>query len=122
MVSFRIERVQELLKEVISEVMRELKDPRVGFATITDVVVSPDLRHAKIFVSILGKEEERQGTMIGLNNARGFIRREISKNIRLKHIPDLTFHFDESIERGVRVVHIIHEVMKADAASEEKQQ
>jgi len=121
-VSFRIERVQELLKEVISEVMRELKDPRVGFATITDVVVSPDLRHAKIFVSILGKEEERQGTMIGLNNARGFIRREISKNIRLKHIPDLTFHFDESIERGVRVVHIIHEVMKADAASEEKQQ
>jgi ribosome-binding factor A len=121
-VSFRIERVQELLKEVISEVMRELKDPRVGFATITDVVVSPDLRHAKIYVSILGKEEDRQGTMIGLNNARGFIRREISKNIRLKHIPDLTFHFDESIERGVRVVHIIHEVMKADAASEEKQQ
>jgi len=120
-VSFRLERVQELLKEVISEVMRELKDPRVGFATITDVVMSPDLRHARIYVSILGTDEERKETMKGLNNARGFVRREISKNIRLKHIPDLTFHFDESIERGVRVVHIINEVMKADAASEEQQ-
>jgi len=119
--SFRLERVQELLKEVISEVMRELKDPRVGFATITDVVMSADLRHAKIYVSILGSDQEQDETMKGLNNARGFIRREISKNIRLKHIPDITFHFDESIERGVRVVHIINEVIKADAASQKQQ-
>jgi ribosome-binding factor A len=108
--SFRLERVQELLKEVISEVLLEIKDPRMGFATITGVIISPDLRHARVFISTMGTDEEREHTMQALNNARGFVRREISGKIRLRHIPDVSFVHDGSIERGVKIIKLINEV------------
>jgi len=113
--------VQELLREVVSEIMRELRDPRVGFATITTVKVSPDIHYAKIFVSILGEHNEQEETIKGLNSARGFIRKEVSRKIRLRYVPELSFHFDESIERGSRVLQIINEVTKADGNGDRQQ-
>jgi ribosome-binding factor A len=115
-----LERVQELLREVVSEIMRELKDPRVGFATITTVTVSPDIHYAKIFVSIFGEQKVKDETIRGLNSARGFIRKEISKKIRLRYIPEISFHFDESIERGSRVLQIINEVTKSDDSGDQQ--
>lgn len=120
MSSFRLERVAELLREVISEVFLELKDPRVGFATITNVKVSPDIKYAKVFVSILGSQNDQDETMKGLNNARGFIRREISKRIRLRHIPEISFIFDESIEKGSEILQLISKVIKDDEGKDKE--
>jgi len=97
---------------VVSEAMTRVKDPRLGFATVTAVTVSPDMRHARVFISTMGSAEEREHTMEALNHARGFLRREISGKIRLRHIPELSFVHDESIERGVRLVKLIQEVNK----------
>lgn len=122
MTSFRLERVSELLREVASEIIRELKDPRLGFVTITNVIVSHDIRHAKIYVSIMGNPDEKKDSMAVLNNARGFIRRETGKRIRIKHIPELAFINDESIEKGSRVLDIINKVTRPDERGCEEQE
>ncbi|MDQ7825037.1 MAG: 30S ribosome-binding factor RbfA [Candidatus Eremiobacteraeota bacterium] len=119
MAGFRLERVAELIKEVTSDIIRELKDPRVGFASITQVKVSPDLGHAKIYVSILGDEKSKKETIEGLTNAKGFIRRELSKQISLRHIPEIAFVADDSIEEGVRVLNLINKVTAQDAQSKQ---
>jgi ribosome-binding factor A len=115
--SVRIARLRELFKEEISVILqREMKDPRIGFASITDVELSPDLRHAKVFVSILGNAEAKASTMAGLENARGFIRKELGRRIRLRHIPEVLFRLDESIERGARVQRLLRQVAEAEGA------
>jgi ribosome-binding factor A len=112
--SVRLARLRELFKEEISLILqRETKDPRIGFVSVTDVEVSPDLRHAKVFVSILGDEEAKVKTMAGLGNAQGFIRTELGRRIRLRRIPQLFFKLDNSIERGVRVQHLLRRVAEA---------
>ena len=90
--------------------MRNLKDPRVGFVTVTDVEVTGDLRQVKIFVSVYGDEEERKATMEGLKSATGFVRSELGKRIRLRHTPEVSFCFDESIERGARIFSLLREI------------
>lgn len=112
--SFRTERVGQLLKELISEVVRDLKDPRIGFATLTEVQVTPDLKHAKIYVSVLGTDDEKKESLEGLNSAKGFIRREITPNLSLRCIPDLSFTLDRSIENGVRMAALINQAAMAD--------
>ncbi len=113
--SVRLARLRELFKEEISAILqREMKDPRVGFVSVIDVELSPDLRHAKIFVSILGDAEAKANTMAGLGNAQGFIRTELGKRIRLRHIPQVHFNLDESIERGARVQHLLRRVAEAE--------
>lgn len=108
MSSYRPERVGELIKEEVSQLLhREIKDPRIGFVTVTDVEVSGDLRHAKIFVSVLGSDEEKQQTMEGLHATEGFVRKEIGNRIRLRHTPEVIFRYDDSIEKGVRVFEIL---------------
>jgi ribosome-binding factor A len=109
--SLRLARLRELLRTEISAIVqKEMKDPRIGFVSVTDVEVSPDLRHAKVFVSILGDEAAKAKTMAGLANAQGFIRTELGSRIRLRRVPELLFRLDESIERGARVQRLLRRV------------
>jgi ribosome-binding factor A len=106
--SDRLRRVDEAVRQVLSDaVTQDLKDPRVGFVTVTAVRTSPDLRHARVFVSVLGEQAERQATLDGLESAHGFLQRRVAAELRLKHTPTLAFEYDDSIERGMRVSELI---------------
>ena len=96
-----------LQQEVASIIQKDIKDPRVGFVTITGADVSPDLRQAKIFYTVFGDEKKREETREGLARARSYIRREVSRVLSLKVTPDLNFVFDESVERGLRLDDLI---------------
>ena len=100
----------ELRIEISSIIARELKDPRVGFATITNAKVSPDLRYARIFVSVFGSPEQQKESLAALNRAVGFIRRQISGRLKLRHSPELQFSFDDSIEHGARMDELLAQV------------
>ncbi|MBI4377933.1 MAG: 30S ribosome-binding factor RbfA [Nitrospinae bacterium] len=107
----RSERVSELMREEISSIlMRELKDPRIGFITLTRIELSQDLRNAKIFVSIMGGEDEKKNTMKGLESASGFIKWELRKRLRLKIIPEIIFKIDTSIEHSDKISRILGEL------------
>ena len=112
MTARRVQRVNELLRQEISYLLRrEVKDPRItGIISVTEVDTSPDLRNAKIYVSIMGSEEEKLLTEQGLLAATGFIRRELGGRITLRHVPELHFKLDNSIERGSRIIALINEV------------
>jgi ribosome-binding factor A len=106
--SDRLRRVDEAVRQVLSDaVTQDLKDPRVGFVTVTAVRTSPDLRHARVFVSVLGEQEERQASLEGLQSAHGFLQRRVAAELRLKHTPTLAFEYDDSIDRGMRVSELI---------------
>lgn len=113
--SHRPEKLAEAIKKEVSEMLRtEIKDPRIGFATVTGVDVSGDLKYAKIYVSVLGSKEERQSSMTGLKKAQGFIRTELGRRIRLRQVPEITFKLDESLDHGARVVELLNEVKVRD--------
>ena len=118
----RIERVNSLIRQEISELLRrQVKDPRLGnLVTITGVSASPDLRHAKIFVSRIGSEEEKQETLSVLAAASGFFRNELAKRLRLRHIPELNFQWDDSIEQGDYLLQLIDEVSSDSSAEQHK--
>lgn len=107
----RMSRVGEEIKKELSIVLqRGLKDPRVGFVTVTDVEVTSDLQLAKVFVSIFGSEEERKASLAGLHKAKGYLRTEIGKRVKLRHIPDFVFKLDESIDYGSKIETILREI------------
>ena len=108
----RIERVNNLIRREISElIQRQIKDPRLNaFVTITEVDTSPDLKYAKIFVSCISGKQEEQKTLKVLNTAAGFLRTELAKNLKLRRIPELSFYWDDSIERGDRILRLIDQV------------
>ena len=108
----RVERVNSLIRQEISELLqRQVKDPRLGnFVSVTAVSASPDLRSAKIFVSCLGSEEKKQEILSVLTTASGFFRRELSKRLRLRRIPELSFRWDNSIEQGNHLLRLIDQV------------
>jgi len=109
--SRRTSRVEEASREVLAEVLaREVKDPRVGFVTITGVKVSPDLRHARVFVSVLGEDEEVARSMAGLESARGYMRSELGKHLRLKYLPEIEFVLEHGTEEALRLANLIREV------------
>lgn len=109
----RAERLAEVIKVEASDIIqRDLQDPRIGFASITDVVVSHDLRHAKIFVSVLGDDEAKQRTMEGLQRAQGHIRSELGARLSVRFVPQIHIHLDESIERGVRISSLVRKVLE----------
>lgn len=113
----RIKSVSKLIRKIVSEIiLKELKDPRIkGFLTVTDVVVSKDLRTAKVFVSLLnGTEEQEEELLRGLNSAAPFIQRRVRQEVTLKRIPEIIFMIDDSIERGVRVCSIIDKAIEED--------
>jgi len=106
----RMRRVNEAVREVLSVRLAEgLKDPRVGFVTVTAVETSPDLRHARVFVSVLGGEDERRATLAGLGSAHGLLQGAIAAELRLKRTPTLEFLYDESIDRGMRITELLEE-------------
>lgn len=117
--SHRPGRLAEALKKEISDILiNEIKDPRIGFVTITLVEVTPDLRYARVYASVLGNEEQRKLTAEALTKATGYIRSEIGKRIRLKFTPEITFKLDSSIERGTRIIKLIEEVNNEGESSQ----
>lgn len=111
MSKLRANRVAEQMKKELGDLLtRKIKDPRVGFVTVTDVEVTGDLQQAKIFISVLGDDDEKQDTLNGLSKAKGFIRSEIGNRIRLRKTPEIMFAFDESLEYGNRIETILHKL------------
>jgi ribosome-binding factor A len=118
--SFRPERLAEAIKKEVSDLLREgLKDPRIGFVSITSVEVSKDLRYAVIFASIYGEPPGQKTTIEALQNAQGFIRSELGRRIRLRYVPEITFKLDESIERGSRLIALMEEVRDKEDSRDE---
>lgn len=108
MASSRMRRINEVLREVVgAAVSTELSDPRIGFVTVTSVETSPDLRTAKVYVSVLGDEDERAATLEGLRSSHGVIQARIAAETRMKRTPTLTFHYDDTIEQGVRISELL---------------
>jgi ribosome-binding factor A len=107
----RIRRVDEAVRAVLSDaITQELKDPRVGFVTVTAVRTSTDLRHARVYVSILGDEETRAAGLEGLRSAQGFLQRKVGAAVRMKYTPEITFAYDDSIDRGLRINEILRDL------------
>ncbi len=106
----RMRRVDGAVKAVLSEaIAKDLQDPRVGFVTVTGVKTSPDLRHARVYVSVLGDERQRAESLEGLRSAHGFLQRRVADELTLKHTPTLTFEYDESVDRGMRITELLDE-------------
>ena len=111
MPSRRREQLADFLRDEISEIMhRELKDPRLGFASITRVELSPDLRYARVFVSVLGTEEDLEATLKALTGAAGFIRHMLLPRMHVRHVPELTFRSDRSMEHAEQVARALNEI------------
>ncbi|MCG7334008.1 30S ribosome-binding factor RbfA [Sporosarcina sp. ACRSM] len=109
--SMRANRVAEQMKKELGAIIgQKLKDPRIGFVTVTDVEVTGDLQQATIFISVLGKEQEKEETLKGLNKAKGFIRTEIGQRIRLRVTPEIKFEFDDSVAYGNRIDTLLRQV------------
>ena len=108
--SERMRRVNEALREVLSESIAELKDPRIGFVTVTGVKTSSDLRQATVFVSVLGPERKRRATLEGLQSSHGVLQTRVNRELHLKRTPQLTFEYDPTVERGVRLSTLIDEL------------
>ena len=109
MAGARMRRVDEALREVVAAAISELSDPRLGFVTVTGVETAADLRTAKVFVSVLGDETERAATLDALRSSHGVIQSRIAAEQRMRRTPTLTFHYDDTIEKGVRISHLLDE-------------
>lgn len=108
MASGRMRRVDEAVRAVLSDaIATQIHDPRVGFVTVTGVKTSSDLRHARVYVSVLGDEAAREASLEGLRSAHGFLQRLIGSELKLKHTPTLSFSYDESIDRGMRITEML---------------
>ena len=108
MAAGRMRRVDEAVRAVLSDaIAKDLKDPRVGFVTVTGVKTSPDLRHARVYVSVLGDEQTRAASLEGLRSAHGFLQGAIAAELQLKHTPTLTFEYDDSVDRGMRITELL---------------
>jgi ribosome-binding factor A len=108
-------RVNESVRQVLSEGVGQLKDPRIGFVTVTGVRTSADLRHAQVFVSVLGTERKRERALEGLQAAHAVLQARIARELRMKRTPQLTFEYDPSVERGVRMTKLIDELAPDDS-------
>ena len=109
----RMERVQELMKQELSKIiLQDLKDPRIGFVTVTAVDVSSDLRNARVYVSLMGSEQQIADSWRGLQSSRGFLRREIGHRVRLRYTPELTLELDKSVDYGVHIQELLQQIKK----------
>jgi ribosome-binding factor A len=110
MTGSRMRRVDEAVRAVLSDaITQDLKDPRVGFVTVTAVKTSPDLRHARVYVSVLGDEETRAASLLGLRSAHGFLQGRVASELRLKHTPALEFLYDDTLDRSMRLEALLDE-------------
>src|SRR6266516_1532378 len=115
----RMRRVNESVRQVLAEAVVELKDPRIGLVTVTGVETSPDLRHATVYVSVLGSERKRIQSLEGLEAAHGLLQARLARELRMKRTPQLAFEYDPSVERGVRMSQLIDELAPEDDADVE---
>src|SRR5262252_6898119 len=108
----RIDRIEEQLRIELSEIIeREIQDPRIGLTTVTAVKVTPDLRHARIFVTVLGDDAQRKKALEGLRSAASFVRRSLSKRLHhMRRIPELSFDYDEAVEKGMRIEQLLDQI------------
>ena len=112
----RTERLGEEIREEVAQMITgELKDPRIGFVTVTRVDLGPDLRQARIYVGVLGTEKQREKSLSGLKQASGFLRRALGQRLRLRHTPELVFQYDEGLEASDRVARLLDEIQKPEA-------
>jgi ribosome-binding factor A len=102
--------VNESLREVLSDAVSDLQDPRIGFVTLTEVRASPDLRHATVYVSVLGSEAKRTRALAGLEASRGVLQARINRELRLKRTPQLAFEYDRAIDRGARLSKLLDDL------------
>ena len=117
MSQLRVEKVQELMKQEVSEIiLRELKDPRIGFVTVTSVECTGDLREAKIYVSLMGSEQQVKDCWAGLQSSLGFVRREIGKRIRLRFTPEISFVIDKSLDYSAHIQELLLKIEAEDKA------
>lgn len=115
MSQMRANRVAEEIKKVVGDLItRKIKDPRIGFVTITDVEVTGDLQQAKIYLTVLGDEKVEAETLAGLEKAKGFVRSEVGRHIRLRKTPEIIFEIDTTIETGNRIERLIHELNQSE--------
>lgn len=118
----RVEKVQELMKQEVSEiVLRELKDPRIGFVTVTEVKCTADLREAKIYVSVMGSDDQVKNTLAGLKSSMGFIRREIGRRIRLRFTPEISLALDKSLDYSAHIQELLLKVEMESMKHKEKE-
>ena len=118
----RVQKLQELIKEETSQIiLRELKDPRIGFVTVTDVEVTGDLREAKIYVSLMGSEKQKAASWEGLMGALGFVRREIGQRIRLRYTPEISFALDKSLDYSDHIQKLLNDVAPRDLKPEQEE-
>ncbi len=111
----RQQKLRELLKEQVSEILhRELKDPRLGFVTVTDAEITADLRYAKVFVSIMGTDDERESSMAVLKNSQRFVRQAFAKRVSMKVLPEIEFRLDTSVDHGVRILELLEQIKRED--------
>jgi len=116
----RATRVAHHIQEELGRILaRGLKDPRVGFVTITGVELSPDLRHGRVYYSVMGTEEEKRKTAEGLKSASGFLKREVAKALQLRYVPELRFIYDDSAERGARIEALLREIREESGGFDE---
>jgi ribosome-binding factor A len=118
MAGSRMRRINEVLREVVGVTVSDLSDPRIGFVTVTAVETSPDLRAAKVYVSVLGDEAEREETLGGLRSSHGVIQSRIAAETRMKRTPTVTFHYDDTIAKGVRISQLLDEEVPVEAEEE----
>jgi ribosome-binding factor A len=117
--SGRMRRVDESVRAVLSDAIgKQLQDPRVGFVTVTGVKTSPDLRHARVYVSVLGDEQVRAASLEGLRSAHGFLQKRVASELILKHTPTLSFEYDGSIDRGMRISELLHDEAEGNPTDE----
>ncbi|MGO9884911.1 MAG: 30S ribosome-binding factor RbfA [Solirubrobacteraceae bacterium] len=115
----RMRRVDEAMRAVLSDaISKDLKDPRIGFVTVTGVKTSPDLRHARVYVSVLGDDAAREASVEGLRSAHGFLQRRVATELTLKHTPTLEFEYDGSVDRGMRITELINAELPGDPDGE----
>jgi ribosome-binding factor A len=114
----RLDRVQKLAKQVLGEAIHDLKDPRIGFATVTAVRVTPDLQHARVMVSVLGSPDEQEQTMKGLESAKAHLRTELGRQIRMKYSLDLTFQLDHGAEEAERLEALLRKIHQDEPRDE----
>ena len=101
-------------QEIADILMRKIKDPRIGFVTVTDVDVADDIRNATVYVSVYGSDADKQSSLKGLRSAAAFIRSELGKRMRLRYVPELLFRFDNAVERGAHIMELLNEIGKKD--------
>jgi ribosome-binding factor A len=118
--SFRRERLNENIKELLSElILKEIKDPRIGFVTITAVKVSADVMTAKVYFSVMGSEEDRQDSLKGLISASGFMRRVVGDQLKLHHVPEFYFVYDDSLDKAMKIEEVLKELKNNETAGPE---